>query len=241
MDNVVLNIYDLAPASSQQDGSSQPQAPTFPSFFSSVLSPLGMGAYHTSIDIRGFRYQFGASVGITRTSSPQGGGETAESRRFVPSNGSFRESLILGQTWLERGEINAIVQRMRDDKFTGDKYHLVNRNCNHFSETFAMALILGNELLENNNNNLRLEKYPAYVNRLAKTATAIGIDDGNICNVIEEARVAAGVRDKVGWNLSQSSSQKSTASSSVGNRSQKKVLTEKQKAALAKVKTSSNK
>ena len=244
MDNVILNIYDLLPESQAQQqapssSQSQPQRSAFSNLFSGLLAPLGFGAYHTSIDVRGFRYQFGAGLGITRTSSPDGGGETAESLRCIPPNAAYRESIILGQTWLERGDINAIIQRMRDDKFKGDCYHLANRNCNHFSETFAMALILGDDLLEDSQVTPKLDKYPAWVNRLAKTGTSMGIDDGNACDVVAEARVAAGVKGKVGWDLNSSSKNKSKSANSDAKRSQKKELTEKQKAALAKLKKSS--
>ncbi|KAL7501753.1 hypothetical protein ACHAWX_000343 [Stephanocyclus meneghinianus] len=269
MDNVVLNVYDLLPTTPNQ---SQPasQDSSMPSFFSKILNSFGMGAYHTSIDVRGecraiwylgensttaiycdcllfyfrvgFRYQFGSGVGISRTSAPASGGETAESLRFMPTNVSYRESIILGQTWFERGEINEIVQRMRDDKFTGDNYHVANRNCNHFTETFAMALIFGDELVEEGNNNFRLKNFPAWINRLAKTGTALGIDDGRVCNVLAEARIAAGVKNKVSWGISsKTSSGESTNITQSTARSQKKALTEKQKNVLAKLKTTGKK
>ena len=227
MGNVILNIYDLVPEQQQQTSS-------LSNFFSGLLTPLGFGAYHTSIDVRGYRYQFGASVGIVRTSSPQGGGDTAESLRYVPPNGAYRESIVLGQTWFEQAEINAIIQRMREDKFKGDNYHLAGRNCNHFSETFAMALILGDELLDDRSNK-KLNNFPSYVNRLAKTGTSFGIDDGTACDVLEEARVAAGSKGKVGWDLTSSSKAKNKSSDTSAKRSQKKELTEKQKALLAKL------
>ena len=192
-----------------------------------------IGAYHTSIDVRGFRYQFGASVGITRTASPRGGGDTADSIRFVPPNGAYRESIVLGQTRTEQGEINAIVQRMRDDGFRGDTYHLARRNCNHFSEAFAMALILGNELMEGNGVRT-LEKFPAWVNRLARIGS-LGNEDGNAaCDVVSEARVAAGAKGKVGWDFNSNDGARGTADRI---RSQKKELTDKQKKALAKLKS----
>lgn len=241
MENVILNIYDLLPQSqSQQQAQSSAASPPQPSglsnFFSGILAPLGFGAYHTSIDVRGFRYQFGANTGITRTSSPLGGGETAESRRFVPPNGAYRESIILGQTWSEQGDINATIQRMRDEQFKGENYHLANRNCNHFSETFAMALILGGDLLENDNK--KLDKFPSWVNRLARTGTSLGVDDGNVCDVVKEAKAAAGLKGKVGWELTSSSNKKNNAFNSA-NRSQKKELTDKQKTVLAKLKKGS--
>lgn len=177
-------------------------------------------------------------MGISRTSAPITGGETAESRRVMPPNVSFRESIIIGQTWFEKGEINEIIQRMRNDKFTGDKYHLANRNCNHFSETFAMVLIHGAALLEEDKTDFTLQKYPAWVNRLAKTGTAVGLHDGNVCDVLAEARIAAGIKEKVGWGLSCAETKKRAAkASSSADRSQKKELTEKQKAVLAKLKS----
>ena len=94
-DNVILNIYDLAPDQSSSTASStdetQQQLSGFSRMFVGLLEPLGFGMYHTSIDVRGFRYQFGSVAGISRTNSPLGGGDSAESRRFVPENGQYRE------------------------------------------------------------------------------------------------------------------------------------------------------
>eukprot|EP00584_Thalassiosira_punctigera_P004987 CAMPEP_0172533206 /NCGR_PEP_ID=MMETSP1067-20121228/5997_1 /TAXON_ID=265564 ORGANISM="Thalassiosira punctigera, Strain Tpunct2005C2" /NCGR_SAMPLE_ID=MMETSP1067 /ASSEMBLY_ACC=CAM_ASM_000444 /LENGTH=239 /DNA_ID=CAMNT_0013317821 /DNA_START=57 /DNA_END=776 /DNA_ORIENTATION=+ len=238
MDNVTLNIYDLLPESQpqQQSSSSSSQPSASANFFRSLLPSLGFGAYHTSIDVRGFRYQFGANMGIVRTSSPGVGGETAHSLRAMP-NCTYRESIILGQTWCDQSEINATIQRMREDKFTGDNYHLANRNCNHFSETFAMALILGSDLLEDSGAEKKLDRYPPWVNRLARAGTVL-LSDDTVCNVLAEARVAAGLKGKVGWTLS-SLDNNTKKSTSAAKGSQKKELTEKQKAALAKLKKSS--
>eukprot|EP00578_Thalassiosira_sp_NH16_P015969 CAMPEP_0181116330 /NCGR_PEP_ID=MMETSP1071-20121207/21892_1 /TAXON_ID=35127 /ORGANISM="Thalassiosira sp., Strain NH16" /LENGTH=103 /DNA_ID=CAMNT_0023200565 /DNA_START=347 /DNA_END=655 /DNA_ORIENTATION=- len=99
-----------------------------------------------------------------------------------------------------------------------------------------MALIFGNDLLENTSGTQKLDKFPAWVNRLARTGTSMGIDDGNSCDVVAEARAAAGLKGKVGWSLAPSSSQNNGNGASAAKRSQKKELTEKQKAALAKLK-----
>jgi hypothetical protein len=60
------------------------------------------------------------------------------------------------------------------------------------------------------------------------------------CDVIAEARIAAGVKGKVGWDLTTTTTSSSSSSknniSTDKSRSQKKVLTEKQKAVLAKLK-----
>ncbi len=247
-DNVILNIYDLAPDQSSSTASStdetQQQLSGFSRMFVGLLEPLGFGMYHTSIDVRGFRYQFGSVAGISRTNSPLGGGDSAESRRFVPENGQYRESIILGQTWCDQKEINSIIQKLREDKFICTNYHLAHRNCNHFSETFATALILGNELIEGGdddaNNNLHLEKFPPWVNRLAKTTSSGMRKDSELsADIIKEAQKAVGCDQKVGWGMASSTSTKKSLSSS--DRAKKKELTAKQKEVLAKLKKKSNK
>ena len=246
--NVILNIYDLVPdqqASSSSAESEQQRSP-FSRMFAGILEPLGLGMYHTSIDIGGFRYQFGSTLGISRTNSPIGGGDSAESRRYVPGNGQYRESIILGQTFCDQKEVNSIIQNLRDSKFSGDKYHLAHRNCNHFSETFATALILGNELVEEGGDSskvhLRLDKFPKWVNRLAKTTSSgMGRDNELACDVIVEARMALGCDKKVGWGLTSFSNAKKAPSTTNVERSKKKVLTAKQKEVLAKLKGKSSK
>ena len=243
VDNVVLNIYDLVSDQQTDDQTQQQQLSGFSRFFVGLLEPLGFGMYHTSIDVRGFRYQFGSLAGISRTNSPLGGGDSAESRRFVPASGTYRESIIIGQTWADQKEINSIIQKLRDGKFSGNNYHLAHRNCNHFSETFATALIFGNELIEKGDDaNVRLEKFPAWVNRLAKTTSGkMSTRDSEMaCDVLKEARLAVGCDKKVGWGIASSSVTKSL-SSSMNDRSKKKELTAKQKEVLAKLKNKSNK
>jgi len=236
MDNVTLHIYDLLPESQQSQTTTQEQSTTTTSsFFSRLLSPLGFGAYHTSIDARGFRYQFGAVTGIVRTSG------SIEADRNIPPNAAYKESTILGQTWLELKDINAVITRMRDANWKGSNYHLANRNCNHFSETFATAIILGDNLLEDNPNksSQTLNTFPPWVNRLARTGTSfLGAQSDACIYIVAEARDAAGLKGKVGWNLSSSSSSKNKSASTDKNRSQKKELTAKQKAMLEKLKKS---
>ena len=236
MDNVTLHIYDLLPESQQSQTATQEQSTTTTSsFFSRLLSPLGFGAYHTSIDVRGYRYQFGATTGISRTSG------SIEADRNIPPNAAYKESIILGQTWLELKDINAVITRMRDANWKGENYHLANRNCNHFSETFATAIILGDNLLEDkpNKSSQTLNTFPPWVNRLARTGTSfLGAQSDACIDIVAEARDAAGLKGKVGWNLSSSSSSKNKSVSNDKNRSQKKELTAKQKAMLEKLKKS---
>mmetsp|Transcript_13176 Transcript_13176/g.18646 ORF Transcript_13176/g.18646 Transcript_13176/m.18646 type:complete len:241 (-) Transcript_13176:375-1097(-) len=231
-DDVTLNIYDLTSDQQQTqggDGSSGNQAaapPAVSSFFQSILTPMGFGAYHTSIEVQGYCYTFSANAGIQKT-------QISSRSSHVPRNGIFKESIFLGACGLERGQINEVVNRLRNKYFTDSSYHLLNRNCNHFTETFATALLLGDRLADQNPPSLK--KYPAWVNRLAKTSTNM-IDHGDVCNAIVEARYAAGMDDKVGWDLSSSKGGKSASGNATQKSGKKKELTEAQKAALAKLK-----
>ena len=51
----------------------------------------------------------------------------------------YRESIILGETQLSREEVHSIVQRMGQE-YKGNLYHLLQRNCNHFSDDLAFRL-----------------------------------------------------------------------------------------------------
>mmetsp|Transcript_30814 Transcript_30814/g.47209 ORF Transcript_30814/g.47209 Transcript_30814/m.47209 type:complete len:241 (-) Transcript_30814:262-984(-) len=231
-DDVTLNIYDLVSDQETQEdtssgNSSQTTAsPAVSSFFQRILTPMGFGAYHTSIEVQGYCYTFSANAGIQKT-------QVSRRSTHVPRNGMYKESIFLGACGLDRGQINEVVNRLRSKFFTDSSYHLLNRNCNHFTETFATALIIGDQLADQNPPPLKM--YPAWVNRLAKTSTNM-IDHGDVCNVYLEARSAAGMDDKVGWDLSSSKDGKSGSGASQQKSGKKKELTEKQKAALAKLK-----
>ena len=219
--DVVLNIYELVPPSDEQQGNSMLR------FFGNVLRSSGMGTYHTSISIRNHCYTFGSVSGIIKTT-------TMRERSSIPEGASYQESINLGPCTLDtQGEINEIVNNLRTF-FTGTSYHLANRNCNHFTETFASALLMGDRLISEKP--CSIDKYPKWVNRLAKTGTSLGVNDGNVCDVWMEARTATGADKKVSNELS--STHKPNKNTSKKSSSKKKQLTEKQKAALAKLKKS---
>jgi len=118
--------------------------------------------------------------------------------------------------------------------FHGTSYQLANRNCNHFTETFATALTMGDRLIDGKQPKA-VKNYPAWVNRLAKTGTKLGLhggDGGDVCNVWIEASKAAGAYTKVGHDLltlSSLSSSKQTANRTMEkSRNKKKKLTKKQ-------------
>jgi len=231
--DVVLNIYELT----QQQNNEQQQnnAPRMAGFFNRVLQRSGLGTYHTSLTVRKNCYSFAAVSGITKTST-----------QSVPGNAIFQESITVGQcAYQTQGEINEIINNLREF-FHGTSYHLINRNCNHFTETFATALLLGDDdcLTNVDPPKVILEKYPLWVNRLAKTGTSLKVlnnDNGDICNVWLEARKVTGADQRVRNDLASSTTTNSKTSGNNSNKvTRKKELTEKQKAILAKLKKKSN-
>lgn len=65
---------------------------------------------------------------------------------------NFRESILLGKTSLSPKEINKIIDSLRD-KFPGDSYDVIRKNCNTFTNCVCEAILH--------------KKIPGYVNRLA--------------------------------------------------------------------------
>lgn len=220
--DVTLHVWELqtAPDEQQQQQSTGARAL---SFFSKLLPSMGMGAYHTSLEVMGDRYTFAANAGIVKSRSRN---------EAVPGGALFKESILLGACSVRnRGELQEIVKKL-DEFFSKTAYHLVHRNCNHFTETFATAIIMKDTLAEPGTH--KLKYYPEWVNRLANRSGMVVSHDEDIvpCNVLEEARKSVGADVKVGWEFGS----KNKSTNSKRSSSQKKELTEKQKAALAKIK-----
>lgn len=108
---VTLNVYDLPGA---EDGNA-------------MLNPLGLGFYHSGVEVGGYEYSF-TNFGIQRT------------RPRVPEFGRLREQVVMGSIILSLQEINVITNRLGGDGFQGSNYHIVNCNCNAFSERFCQEL-----------------------------------------------------------------------------------------------------
>ncbi|EER00704.1 conserved hypothetical protein, partial [Perkinsus marinus ATCC 50983] len=64
----------------------------------------------------------------------------------------FKMSLDMGRTSLSMRQIEAALDKLRDE-YRGESYHIVKKNCNHFSDALCRAII-GRPL-------------PPWVNRLA--------------------------------------------------------------------------
>lgn len=70
----------------------------------------------------------------------------------------FRQSIQIGYTEFSDEDVRRIVEEI-GNQFRGDKYHLMNNNCNHFSSALTQILC-GQEI-------------PGWVNRLAQFSTCV--------------------------------------------------------------------
>mmetsp|Transcript_12596 Transcript_12596/g.35384 ORF Transcript_12596/g.35384 Transcript_12596/m.35384 type:complete len:197 (-) Transcript_12596:100-690(-) len=129
---VVLNIYDLSPQNK-------------------YTYQCGLGIFHSGVEVYGVEYAFG---GHEYTSS----GIFATNPRDAPGPVIFRESIVVGETTLSQQEVQQLVHSM-GETYKGNKYHLLERNCNHFSDELSARLTNTHA--------------PGWVNRLAYVAVMI--------------------------------------------------------------------
>ncbi len=124
---ILLNVYDLHDSNS-------------------TLHAMGLGFYHTGVQIRDHEYSF-SDIGISRT------------RPRLPEFGAFREQIVIGTFHRGMGEINNVISMMARGQFAPATYNVATLNCNHFSDALCFAL------LEKN--------IPAWSNRVAGIGSTI--------------------------------------------------------------------
>ncbi|KAK9818449.1 hypothetical protein WJX74_002434 [Apatococcus lobatus] len=133
MTRVVLNVYDLADT------------------YNSWTYWCGVGVFHSGVEVYGVEYAFGGhDLDIS--------GVFATSPKDAPGPVVYRESVVVGETSASPEEVQQIVQRL-GDKFRGTSYHLLQRNCNHFSDMLCERLT-GHQA-------------PLWINRLASWAVML--------------------------------------------------------------------
>ncbi|PIC28211.1 hypothetical protein B9Z55_020204 [Caenorhabditis nigoni] len=132
---VRLNVYDMY-------------------WLNDYASNIGVGIFHSGIEIFGVEYAYGGHPyqfsGVFEN-SPQDAEELGETFKF-------KESIVVGETEHSTTDVRRLIKALGED-FRGDRYHLISRNCNHFSAVLARALT-GKEI-------------PGWINRLANLSGSI--------------------------------------------------------------------
>ncbi|KAK3272882.1 hypothetical protein CYMTET_18844 [Cymbomonas tetramitiformis] len=108
----------------------------------------GMGIFHSGVEVYDSEYAYGA-----HDYSTSGIFETLP--RKTPGTVGFKESVVIGTTHLSREEVDAVCDQL-GEAYRGNQYHLLMRNCNHFTDSLVQELT-GNSA-------------PGYVNRIAWVA-----------------------------------------------------------------------
>ncbi|PNS93128.1 hypothetical protein POPTR_018G070600v4 [Populus trichocarpa] len=123
---VVLNVYDLTP-------------------LNQYTYWFGFGIFHSGIEVHGKEYGFGAH------DFPVSGVFEVEPRNcpgFI-----YRCSILLGRITMPPSEFRTFIESAASE-YHGDTYHLISKNCNHFTEDISCRLIG--------------KRIPGWVNRLAR-------------------------------------------------------------------------
>uniref|UniRef100_A0A834R1V6 Desumoylating isopeptidase 2 n=1 Tax=Sarcoptes scabiei TaxID=52283 RepID=A0A834R1V6_SARSC len=133
---VYLNVYDMAS-------------------INQYSSSLGIGIYHTGVEVYDSEYAYGGHPfdfsGIFEI-------EPKDVISLGEENFKFKKSILIGHTDFNRDDVRQIVKEMGKE-FKGDKYHLLHKNCNHFSDHF-LKYLCGKNL-------------PPWINRLAYLSTCV--------------------------------------------------------------------
>uniref|UniRef100_A0A7S0NZZ1 PPPDE domain-containing protein n=1 Tax=Calcidiscus leptoporus TaxID=127549 RepID=A0A7S0NZZ1_9EUKA len=103
---VVLNVYDLSPVND-------------------YISWLGIGLYHSGLEVAGREWTFGSGSGVFECQP-----------REVPG---FRRAVPLGELDVTSMHIETVAWDLARD-YPGTRYHLLSCNCNHFAAELALRL-----------------------------------------------------------------------------------------------------
>ena len=124
---VTLNVYDLHAANE-------------------FIAAVGLGLYHSGVEIDGREYVFGQGSGIADVPP-----------RSAP-NAVFRVGINMGAFDGDRGGVARALDDLRTE-FQPDRYDVITKNCNHFADALVFRL-LGRRI-------------PSWVNRAAMFGSCV--------------------------------------------------------------------
>lgn len=130
---VFLNVYDMY-------------------WINQYTFPVGLGVFHSGVVVHGKEYAYGGHPyswsGIFDMSP--------KSVNTLGEEFKYRETLTIGTTSLTPDQVEDLVKTM-GLSYEGRSYHLIDKNCNHFTSEFCQALC--NKAI------------PGWINRLASVSS----------------------------------------------------------------------
>ncbi|KAG1048204.1 hypothetical protein G6F43_009386 [Rhizopus delemar] len=114
---ITLNVYDILQ----------------PGFLTNVGYVLGIGVYHTGVEIGKKEYCFGGHNYENHT------GVFVVQPKIGPHDVPYKQSIHMGYSKLSQKEIEKVISELSDE-YMGTSYNLLTRNCNHFSDNLCKRL-----------------------------------------------------------------------------------------------------